>query len=798
MDSESSSSQHRPFLGRSQQPHRPQSRPPPNGRRQGGGRGSTTGGEPYYTRSRNRILRLKEFFKDHSNSDFVQSQDHAVDGAMKTEITDNPEPPPTTSTRSFTPFRGNSTFIPPKHRNSSIDTYCRLVERDISNLLSKKRQYKIRHNLTKTQHMELKALKNDESIIVQSADKGGALVIPDKGAYEQEIRRQLNDTAFYSKLDKNPVAEIKTRVHSCLQDLLEREEITRKEYDFMTVNSPVTPVFYTLSKIHKAYSVTPPGRPLVAAIGSLTEKVSAFVDYFLQPCVTSLPSYTKDSIDFIKTLQAQPTQDNNFMVTMDIESLYTNVPKQEGLRAAKHFLHQQDSDNSNTPSLVCLLELMETVLTNNYFMFGNDFYLQVSGVSMGSKMSPSFASLFVGLLEQEVILNPVVNPFLPHISAYERYIDDIWFIWNSTEESLKEFHHFMNTQHTHLKFTMSSDRLKMNFLDVLVLNNNGQLSTTLYRKPTDTNSLLHGHSYHPTSLKKGLPVSQFSRIHRLCSSDTDFSEKKMDLEHRFRLRGYKEEWITHASQKFSDSTQSELLNRTRTKGASVGIAPRKRETSVLGTCAEECEDKASRVHHSRALVPNTSPLQDVGYQTDPPQTVSVGTQSVASQKMVVISTHLYRATLREQSEKQREDENGQKREEDSKKCGTAQSGEWRGQSRELCEKTGEQRDQSGEQRGEEIGQNQVDREDRKKNRENRAENQEENRVHREENKESREDQHRHEEREHRQQNREEREEKKASRVDQHREEEREHRQQNREEEREEKKASRVDQHREEE
>lgn len=281
--------------------------------------------------------------------------------------------------------------------------------------------------------MELKSLKNNKSIIVQSADKGGALVILDKGAYEQEIRRQLNDTAFYHKLDKNPVVEIKTRVHSCLQDLLEREEITRKEYDFMIVNSPITPVFYTLPKIHKAYSVTPPGRPIVAAIGSLTEKVSAFVDYFLQPCVTSLPSHTKDSIDFIKTLQVQPIQDNNLMVTMDIESLYTNVPIEEGLRAAEHFLHQQNSGNSNTPSLVCLLELMETVLTNNYFMFGNYFYLQVSGVSMGSKMSPSF------------------------------------------------------------------------------------------------------------------------------------SEKKMELEHRFRQRSYKEEWITHASQKFSDSTQSELLNRTRTK-----------------------------------------------------------------------------------------------------------------------------------------------------------------------------------------------------------------------------------------
>lgn len=103
----------------------------------------------------------------------------------------------------------------------------------------------------------------------------------------------------------------------------------------MVVDSPITPVIYTLPKIHKSYTTVPPGCPIVAAIGSLTENISAFVDYFLQLLVIALPSYVKDSMEFIKMIKTiQLKDDHRFFVTMDIESLYTNVAFEGGLQAA--------------------------------------------------------------------------------------------------------------------------------------------------------------------------------------------------------------------------------------------------------------------------------------------------------------------------------------------------------------------------------------------------------------------------------------------------------------------------------
>ena len=48
------------------------------------------------------------------------------------------------------------------------------------------------------------------------------------------------------------------------------------------------------------------------------------------------------------------------------------------------------------------------------------------------------------------------------------------------------------------------------------------LSTDLYCKPTDRNSLLRADSFHPTPLKKGLTISQFYRMFRICKSDVRY------------------------------------------------------------------------------------------------------------------------------------------------------------------------------------------------------------------------------------------------------------------------------------
>ena len=54
-----------------------------------------------------------------------------------------------------------------------------------------------------------------------------------------------------------------------------------------------------------------------------TEKISAFVDHHLQPINQELPSYIKDTTDFINKLENLPEdpREETFLVTMDVHSL---------------------------------------------------------------------------------------------------------------------------------------------------------------------------------------------------------------------------------------------------------------------------------------------------------------------------------------------------------------------------------------------------------------------------------------------------------------------------------------------
>lgn len=105
--------------------------------------------------------------------------------------------------------------------------------------------------------------------------------------------------------------------------------------------------------------------------------ISKFVDHWLQPIVKQLPSYIKDTTEFANLITQTKVPTNCKLVSIDVSSLYTNIPHNEGLEAATNFLLDHKDQDPIRPPVQILRELMSIVLKNNIFEFNGEHYLQL-------------------------------------------------------------------------------------------------------------------------------------------------------------------------------------------------------------------------------------------------------------------------------------------------------------------------------------------------------------------------------------------------------------------------------------
>ena len=300
----------------------------------------------------------------------------------------------------------------------------------------------------------------------------------------------------------------------------------------------------------------PPGRPIVSGSGGPTGKIPQFVDHFIGPLVPLSRSYIRDSTHMINILQDHKPIPNMLLCTLDITSLYTNIPHYEGVQAIKELLAIHRDINA-LPHNSYIIELLQVVLTNNYFDFNGKHYHQKSGTAMGTKLALSYANLFMSKFEQDHVYTYHLQPVL-----WKRFIDDIFLMWTHGMESLKEFILHLNTLHPTLKFTSVISSTEIAFLDLTIYITDDKLCTRLYTKDTDRHMYLNFHSEHPLNLKRSIPYSQFLRLKRIHSESHFLIQSQINLYWYFIWREYPHDVILEAWQKTNKVKRESLLDDT--------------------------------------------------------------------------------------------------------------------------------------------------------------------------------------------------------------------------------------------
>ncbi|CAJ0958895.1 unnamed protein product [Ranitomeya imitator] len=130
------------------------------------------------------------------------------------------------------------------------------------------------------------------------------------------------------------------------------------------------------------------------------------------------------------------------------------------------------------------------------------------------------------------------NPIFQQLAlTWVRYTDDIFCTWQGDQTSLLEFYNHINTIRPELTFSLSYHADAFTFLDTKVLKDtSGTLSTDIYTKPMDCNSLLLYSSCHPKATKNSLPRSQFKKVTKIVSHPRMRETRLHEMAEKFKIR----------------------------------------------------------------------------------------------------------------------------------------------------------------------------------------------------------------------------------------------------------------------
>ena len=305
-----------------------------------------------------------------------------------------------------------------------------------------------------------------------------------------------------------------------------------------------------LPKIHKANN---PGRPIVNGIGSITEKISAYVDENIKNLAKLVPSYIKEIGHFLNIIKDLNIMDSDLLVMVDVSCLYTNIRHDDGISALKTWMGQNGIEHTKAEFIGSLARL---VLTSNYFTFNGKIYLQKQGTVMGTRMAPNYAIIFMHLIEEKILKETDYKP-----KTWIRFINDVFIIWPHGRDRLETFLTYINEVHETIKFTAEYSTTEVAFLDTLVYKLNGKLAMKVYHKKTDEKMYLHYSSAHPKSQKDAVPYGLFIRCKRICTEPRYYQMEVQEIIQKLAHRGYPKEIILHSFNKVNKLTRDSLLEK---------------------------------------------------------------------------------------------------------------------------------------------------------------------------------------------------------------------------------------------
>ena len=321
------------------------------------------------------------------------------------------------------------------------DTICAKVSLTLQNSKPPK------DNLSKDERKALKELQSDTSIVILPADKGRSTIILNGQDYLEKCMDHINNGP-YQLLKKDPTTNIKTKTLKQLKVLKDNEFNDNKLYYCLELTDSPAPRFYGQPIIHKlGVSI----RPIVSYSGSPLYNLNKYIANILKAYAKDKNNNAKSSTTFSNYIRNFPIEDDEMMVSFNVNYLYTNIPIIDALNIIKDYVNNDDQFTSKTAiAQDKFLDLVHLVLITIWYTFISQFYQKTGGVAMGGPAYSTTAEIYVQAYECTA-----TTTALHPSKVWERFVDDVYSILKRTH--LESFFHHIKNLNQSIKFTVKEE-----------------------------------------------------------------------------------------------------------------------------------------------------------------------------------------------------------------------------------------------------------------------------------------------------------------------------------------------------
>jgi hypothetical protein len=114
-------------------------------------------------------------------------------------------------------------------------------------------------------------------------------------------------------------------------------------------------------------------RQVVSCVNSFPSIFSTWLDFWMKELLHLIPSYIKNSSKLIKDLQSIHLPEGAKLFAADVTSMYTNIDPATGQQSLRNLFIMYNDLIPTTFPKEFFLKMLEIVMNNNIFSFGDTF-----------------------------------------------------------------------------------------------------------------------------------------------------------------------------------------------------------------------------------------------------------------------------------------------------------------------------------------------------------------------------------------------------------------------------------------